>query len=160
LAQAVRSHPGDIGLRRAFEDAAEKYILSVWQRQAFPMAMLGRFDEARERLSLACETVSSLVRVDNRLPPRGIQSIAVVAVEISFQCRLYRIDQKVEQLQSAGYRVIVYSEYEIDQYLANIYKFDAVIFYRLPGLARLMFAINKSRELGILTYYEMDDLIF
>jgi glycosyltransferase involved in cell wall biosynthesis len=160
LGQGVRRHPGDIGLRRRFEDAAEKFILSVWQRQAFPMAMLGRFDEARERLSLACETVSSLIRVAKGLPPRRIQSIAVVAVEISLQCRLYRIDQKVEQLQSAGYRVIVYSECEIDQYLANIYKFDAVIFYRLPGFARLSFAINKSKELGIITYYEVDDLIF
>jgi glycosyltransferase involved in cell wall biosynthesis len=160
LHRGVCCHPGDIGLRRRFEAAAEQLILREWQQQAFPMAMLGRFDEARERLSLACGTVSSLIRVEKRLPSRPIHSIAIVAVEISLQCRLYRIDQKVEQLQSVGYHVIVYMEYEIDKYLANIYKFDAVIFYRLPGLARLIFATNKSRELGITTFYEVDDLIF
>ncbi len=160
LHRGVHCHPGDIGLRRRFEAAAEQLILSEWQRRAFPMAMLGRFDEAREHLSRACGTVSSLIRAEKCLPPRPIHSIAIVAVEISLQCRLYRIDQKVEQLQSIGYRVTVYMEHEIDQYLANIYKFDAVIFYRLPGLARLIFAINRSKELGITTYYEVDDLIF
>jgi glycosyltransferase involved in cell wall biosynthesis/Flp pilus assembly protein TadD len=160
LHRGVCCHPGDIALRRRFEAAAEQLILWEWQQRAFPMAMLGRFDEARECLSLACGTVSSLIRVENGLPSRPIHSIAIVAVEISLQCRLYRIDQKVEQLQSLGYSVTVYMENEIDQYLANIYKFDAVIFYRLPGLARLIFAINRSKELGITTYYEVDDLIF
>jgi glycosyltransferase involved in cell wall biosynthesis len=160
LYRGVHRHPGDIGLRCRFEAAAEQLILCEWRRHAFPMAMLGRFDEARERLSLACETISSLLRVEKSLPPRRIHSIAIVAVEISLQCRLYRIDQKVEQLQSVGYGVTVYMEHEIDQYLANIYKFDAVIFYRLPGLAPLIFAINRCKELGITTYYEVDDLIF
>jgi len=160
LHQGVSCHPGNIGLRRRFEAAAEQLILCEWQQRAFPMGMLGRFDEARECLSLACGTVSSLTRVEKGLPSRPIRSIAIVAVEISLQCRLYRIDQKVEQLQSVGYDVTVYMEHEIDQYMTNIYKFDAVIFYRLPGLAPLIFAINRSKELGITTYYEVDDLIF
>ncbi len=160
LHQGVHCHPGDVELRRRFEAAADQFILSEWQRQAFPMAMLGRFDTARERLSRACEALSSLIVGENCLPRRPIRSIAIVTVEISLQCRLYRIDQKVEQLKTAGYCVAVYEETEIDQYLADIYKYDAVIFYRLPGLARMMLAINKSKKLGITTYYEVDDLLF
>ncbi len=159
LHRGVLCHPGDIGLRRRFEAAAEQLILGEW-RQAFSIGMLGRFDEARDRLSRACQTLSSLIPAEKCLPRRRIRSIAIVTVEISLQCRLYRIDQKVEQLQTVGYGVTVYKEHEIDQYLANIYKFDAVIFYRLPGLARLMLAINRSKELGITTFYEVDDLIF
>src|SRR5260370_18532684 len=152
LHRGVRCHPGNVELRRRFEAAAEQLILCEWQRRAFPMGMLGRFDEARECLSRACETLSSLIRGEECLPRRRIRSIAIVTVEISLQCRLYRIDQKVEQLQSAGYGVTVSIEHEIDQYLANIYKFDAAIFYRLPGLAGLTLAINRSRELGITTF--------
>lgn len=160
LHQGVRCHPSHIELRSRFEAAAEQFILGEWQRQAFPLGMLGRFDEARERLSRACHTLSSLIHAKTCLPRRSIRSIAIVTVEISLQCRLYRVDQKVEQLQCAGYDVTVFGEHQIDLYMAQIFKFDAVIFYRLPGLARLIFAINQSKELGITTFYEVDDLVF
>ncbi len=160
LQRGVRCHPGEMMLRSRFENAAESLISREWHNRAVPMAMLGRFDEARDRLAHAADAISSLVREIKPLPNRPIRWIAIIAVEISRQCVLYRIEQKVEQLQAAGYIVTVYKEVETYKYLADMYKFDAAIFYRVPGWAHNLFAMQKSREWGITTFYEIDDLIF
>jgi glycosyltransferase involved in cell wall biosynthesis/tetratricopeptide (TPR) repeat protein len=159
LHQGSLSHPESMELRRRFEAVAEQFILSEWHR-GVALGMLDRFNEAHERLRNACETVSSLVTSKECLPKRSIRKIAIVTVEVNFQCRLYRLDQKVDQLQSVGYDVTVYTEQKIDEFLQNIYRFDCVIYYRIPAWARIIFLIELSRQLGLTTFYEMDDLLF
>src|SRR3984893_4455456 len=159
LHRGILSHPGDMELRRRFEKTAEQFVFSEWDR-SFALGMLDRFDEAHRRLLNACETVSSLIRSNESLSRRPIRRVAILTVEVNPQCRLYRLDQKVEQLQSVGYDVTVYAEQEIDEFLRNIYKFDSVIYYRIPAWGRIIFAIELSRRLGLTTFFEIDDLVF
>jgi glycosyltransferase involved in cell wall biosynthesis/cytochrome c-type biogenesis protein CcmH/NrfG len=159
LHRGLATYPGEILLRDQFGNAAEQFILSEWS-EVVGLGRLGRFAEAQSRLAEASKFASSLVSVDQCLPRRSIRMIALVVVEISPQCQLYRIDQKCEHLEAAGYQVTVYMENELNQYLAHIYRYDAVIFYRLPALAPLIVAIARSRALGVTTFYDIDDLLF
>lgn len=45
-------------------------------------------------------------------------------------------------------------------FLNDIYCYEAVISYRVPALSAITAAIAKARELGLITFYEIDDLIF
>jgi glycosyltransferase involved in cell wall biosynthesis/cytochrome c-type biogenesis protein CcmH/NrfG len=159
LYEGTRTSPGDRSLRDEFSASSELFILSEWQ-EAVALARLGRVAEAQELVRNATEFVTSLIGTTESLPQRPIRAVAIVSVEISPQCQLYRIDQKVEHIRAAGYDVTVYTENQLGQYLGNIYRYDAVIFYRIPALAPLIAAIARSRTLGLTTYYDIDDLLF
>ncbi|RYY06428.1 MAG: glycosyltransferase, partial [Alphaproteobacteria bacterium] len=94
-------------------------------------------------------------------PFRPVRAVALVANQDLPQCRLYRVDQKLEQLRHAGYAVGLYDFHSaLPAFLDDIYRYDAVIFYRVPALPAVIGAIAKARELGLITFYEIDDLIF
>ena len=160
LRRGVDAFPGDVSLRDRLSSAASGFLSRIWDT-ATATARLGRFDQAQADLAAACTTVSALVRAPQRLHARAIRSIALVGNKDLPQCRFYRIDQKVEQLEQAGYTVVLYDFHQgIPLFLSEIYQFEAVIFYRVPALYPVIEAIEKAKELGLTTFYEIDDLIF
>ena len=92
---------------------------------------------------------------------RPIRSIALYGLLELAQCRFYRIDQKLEQLRRAGYAVTLFDpNHDLEKFLSSINSFDAVIFYRLAPLPNIIPAIQNAREMGLVTFYEIDDPAF
>ncbi len=160
LRKGIDAFPGDVGLRTRFAELAQVFFGREWD-VAIAAARLGMFEPSQARLAAACSLVSSLMQIPGALPPRTVRGVALVADQDLPQCRFYRVDQKVEQLERAGYTVGVYDYHgALPQFLSEIHQFEAVIFYRVPALPDVAAAIARARELGLLTFYEIDDLIF
>jgi glycosyltransferase involved in cell wall biosynthesis len=148
----------DMGLRRRVADAIEEYFQNEWHL-VWCEAELGRISDCHDRLRGLCADITPVMPAGLR--PRPIRSIAIVGDEGLPQCRLYRIEQKQEQLSTAGLVVYRYDfNTVIRQFLAKIARYEAVIFYRVPALPSVIEAIARSRELGLATIYEIDGLIF
>jgi glycosyltransferase involved in cell wall biosynthesis len=160
LRSGILSHPGDALLRRRFQEVADEFLPREWQ-QAVARGLARNPDDAQTGLYEACRTISSLNVSSTPLPHRPVRSVAIVGTLSQPQCRLYRIDQKIEHLETAGFRVTLYDwGKDISHFLSQIFSFDAVIFYRLPAWAPVIFAIQKAKELGVVTLYDIDDFIF
>lgn len=157
---ATRAIPGDQGLRRRFGDLARRYLAHEWDA-GIAQGRLGRFEQAQAGLKRACMTVAGMVRTEPPAASRPVQRIAILANLDLAQCRFYRVDQKVEQLRAAGYDVVVHDMHAgIPDFLAALHLHEAAIFYRVPARYDVIVAIEKARELGVTTFYEIDDLIF
>jgi glycosyltransferase involved in cell wall biosynthesis/Tfp pilus assembly protein PilF len=160
LEGGTRAFPGRLEIRQRFEAIAERYFEREWHL-AFGMSRIGRNTEAQQRLRAVCEVLTSKIIPLKPLPPRAIRVIAIVGIHSLPQCFLYRIQQKADHLRWAGYDVSVYdSDTEISAFMSNLYRFDAVIFYRVPATPRMVQLIAKSKELGVTTFYDIDDMIF
>lgn len=160
LQSATRVAPGDQRLRGRFDDLARKYLSREWG-VGVAKSRLERFAQAQDDLKQACMAVSALVRVEDVPQPRLVQRIAILANLDLAQCRFYRIEQKTEQLRNAGYDPTVYDVRDgIPAFLAALHLHEAAIFYRVPAQYDVIVAIEKARELGVVTFYEIDDLIF
>lgn len=152
--------PGDRSFRRPISELANRFFGREWDL-AVASARLGRVGEGQDRLRRACSTLSALNAPTARLPSRMIRSMALVGNQDLAQCRFYRVEQKLEQLEAAGYRAELFNQREgLADFLGTIHRFDAVIFFRVSALPDMIGAIQAARELGLATFYEIDDLIF
>jgi glycosyltransferase involved in cell wall biosynthesis/tetratricopeptide (TPR) repeat protein len=160
LHRGIRTFPGNGPLRSQFNHVADRFFSREWQL-AVSAGMLGRYREAQERLHETCSLLSSLIKVDDSLPVRSIRAIAVVSINLLPQCQLYRVEQKAEHLKAAGYDVTVYNgDTELARFLNDVYQFDAAIFYRVPARPSVIAAMLKAKEIGLSTFYDIDDFIF
>ncbi len=92
---------------------------------------------------------------------RAVKNVALVGNMDLYQCKLYRVDQKAEQLRAAGYNVTVYSaSQELGDFIENIGSFEAVIFFRVAAFGPMIDAIASASQHGLLTFYEIDDIVF
>lgn len=98
------------------------------------------FSVARERR----ENISVLLVVDNHLD----------------QCMRYRVEQKIEQLEYAGFDCADYAWTNITEAMNQLSFFDVVIFYRTPAFTGVIKAIKYAKAIKKVVFYEIDDLIF
>lgn len=159
MAAGVTKFPGDVGLRRRLRETREKYFYDVWEKSA-DVALEVSYDEARARVT---EAARYLARDEER-PVIGADQVRRVAVYANCdlaQCRFYRVDQRAEQLAAAGYEVTVY-DYTKDhnKYMSDLAEIDYTIFYRVPAFPNVIDAIDKTADLGVVTIYDIDDLVF
>lgn len=92
---------------------------------------------------------------------RPVRHVALVANLDLYQCKLYRVDQKAEQLRQAGVEVTIFDQWQdLPAFLAQIDKADAAIFYRVPAFPAIMEAIAACATHGVPSFYEIDDLVF
>ena len=160
LGQGLERFAGDLGLRRIVADRARAHVSKEWDA-AMAEGRLGRFADAQGRLHQACGTVTALLQPSGQLAHRTVQRVALFANQDLAQCRLYRVEQKREQLEAAGFQVKVYDFHDdVQEFLAALPDYEAVIFYRVPASYDVITAILKARELGAVTFYDIDDLIF
>ncbi len=158
MAAGVAKYPGDVGLRLRLREIREKAFYDVWEKSA-DIALSAGYDEARAQVTAAAR---SLARDGERPVGTGrVRRVAVYANCDLAQCRFYRVDQRAEQLAAAGYEVEVY-DYTKDhgRYMADLIRTDYTIFYRVPAFPNVVDAITKTAELGIVTIYDIDDLVF
>lgn len=76
------------------------------------------------------------------------------------QCIRYRIDQKVEQLESQGKHVTTIDWMELEQNQNEIALHDIVIFYRVPAIPSILKAMAQVNANGKASFFEIDDLLF
>ncbi|MDD5124255.1 glycosyltransferase [Methylovulum sp.] len=76
------------------------------------------------------------------------------------QCVRYRIDQKIEQLESLGKAVTAVSWTELAAQQNALAFHDLVIFYRVPAEPAVLKAMAQVNATGRLSLYEIDDLLF
>ncbi len=76
------------------------------------------------------------------------------------QCYRYRIEQKLEQLEYAGYETETVPWIHSENALKLINFYDVIIFYRTPGFPCVLKLIEYAKSLGKITFYELDDLLF
>ena len=113
-------------------------------------------DFLRDVLALATPAQGPVARPDGT-----IQNIAIVANMDLYQCKLYRVDQKAEQLRQAGLGVAVFNQWhDLHTFQSRLAEFDAVIFYRVPAFPEIMDAIAACSAYNVPSFYEIDDLVF
>jgi glycosyltransferase involved in cell wall biosynthesis len=98
-----------------------------------------------------------------RAPLRSgaIRRVAVLANDDLYQCKLYRADQKIDQLREAGYEADLFHQgTELDLLRDRLEFYDAVIFVRVPAFPAVIDVITAAAQMGVATFYDCDDLIF
>lgn len=76
------------------------------------------------------------------------------------QCKLYRITQKVDQLESVGQAIDVFPLSRAKDFARVVSLYDAVIIYRAPATPEVIDILALTRKFGVTTFYDIDDLIF
>jgi len=77
------------------------------------------------------------------------------------QCKLYRVDQKVEQLRKAGVHVRVYDfRKDAEAAIQDAGLYDLWLVYRVPALFDPIRFVKTANLLGRPAIYEIDDLLF
>lgn len=158
LTAGTSRFPGDTKLRARRQHAVESFFWDEWSL-ASATAIGGRYGLAQARLLEASRL--ALPASSEQAPRRPVQAIALVANMDLEQCRFYRVEQKVQQLQRAGFKVSLFDfGKDIDVFLSELAFLQAVIFYRVPSFPAVSRAILAARGAGLATFYEIDDLIF
>jgi glycosyltransferase involved in cell wall biosynthesis/cytochrome c-type biogenesis protein CcmH/NrfG len=159
LREGADRFPHDLGIRERHTQLADEFFTKEVDA-SYGEARLGWLAEAQYRVAAACRAVTSPPQPGPPIP-RRIKSIAMVGNLDLPQCRFYRIDQKLEQLDIAGYSVKLYDfRHQLGDFIREIYQFEVVIFYRVPASPKVIKTMENANELGLLTFYEIDDLIF
>lgn len=96
------------------------------------------------------------------LPRSGaIARVAILANDDLYQCKLYRADQKADQLRAQGHSVRIYLQSrDVAALHADLAQYDAVIFQRTPAFPHIADLMVDAARQGLATFYDIDDLIF
>jgi glycosyltransferase involved in cell wall biosynthesis/tetratricopeptide (TPR) repeat protein len=76
------------------------------------------------------------------------------------QCTFYRIEQKLAQLRAAGFEADFVPQDEPQRFMSEVGAYDVAIFYRVPAFPDIEKAILYCRQIGVTTFYEIDDLVY
>lgn len=98
----------------------------------------------------------------HRLDRAGtIARVAILANDDLYQCKLYRADQKADQLRAQGLNVTTFLQStDVAALHARLDQFDAVIFQRTPALPDIADVMVDAAKQGLATFFDVDDLIF
>ena len=106
------------------------------------------------------DTIPWLDPLPAPMPPCRSDLVVILANRDLEQCDHYRVTQKRQQLEHAGWRVEIYEPRSADAFRSALTRASDAIFYRVPAIPAVVHAILTARELGVRTVYEIDDLVF
>jgi glycosyltransferase involved in cell wall biosynthesis len=86
--------------------------------------------------------------------------ILLVVEETIPQCFRYRVQQKLEQLQSLNYKFNWISWRDYNKAKLLIHFCHVVIFYRVPAFPEIARTIEYAKSLNKIVFFDIDDLIF
>jgi glycosyltransferase involved in cell wall biosynthesis len=146
--RSVRSRIVARGLRQATREVATTLVKP---RQLFRL-LTGR----------SGGELAPVYRLDRPRPAseRLAQRILIVAEMSLAQCLKYRVLQKQRMIQDLGIDCTVVSWHDVPSARDFLQTHTMAIFYRVPGFDPQIETIRMARELGIPTFWEVDDLIF
>jgi len=148
----------DVKIANKHRELAQKVFYAIWHGLADHVSAYG-IERTQNKLRLALQACTPKFSTTQR--SRNIRHVALVGNEDLYQCKLYRIDQKADQLRAAGYEVSVISpNHGLDKFCQQLDDFDAAIFFRVPAFPPMIEAIIAAAQSGMLTFYEIDDVVF
>lgn len=158
------SRPHDVTAREAFHQAIDQ-MFARSHAEAIEAGGGGGRQEAFDQGVESCTFVAGHLDAAAAMKaPHRVTAIRNVAIYTDCtlpQCLFYRVHQKAEHLVAGGMTCSVYiGDGERTALLQNARDFDAVIFYRIGGSPRNIDLMRQVRALGLVTFYEIDDLIF
>jgi len=159
LEEAAAVLEGSHALMVTHEKLGARLLGKVWARIGTHAEDHG-LEPARDFLSRVLRLATPALGL---IPDRPVSGghIALVANLDLYQCKLYRVDQKVEQLRAAGFEVTVFDQWQgLDGFRAGLEGFAAAIFYRVPAFPDIMRAIAACSAHGVPSFYEIDDMVF
>jgi len=152
------------------EHSAKKILSDYWGFTSRSIDQLARTNGRTRLINVTQNAVNQIaglwervVRRVDEIPFQGKINRGHVLIIGDFflpQCLRYRIEQKQEQLEAAGYKVTAVPWTKASA-AANALPFvDQIIFYRTPALPEIVKLIAVARALGKVVFYEIDDFIF
>jgi len=88
-------------------------------------------------------------------------NVVLIVAELSIpQCKKYRVNQKVSMLKYLDKKVEVASWTDKVRVINLMQTSGVVIFYRVPGYDMVKSYFELAKYLGVVTYFDVDDLIF
>ncbi|CZT37349.1 glycosyltransferase [Rhizobium sp. 9140] len=159
LASASLKFPGDVNIRKLKQAQARSLFESSWDG-APSRALIRGYKATQSEIALQLDLCTErTVSCENR--SATIQRVALVASYDIAQCKLYRVNQKLQQLAHAGLTVKAFGyNTELSNFVSEVGNYDAVIFFRVPGFPSVIDAITLVNDMGIPSFYDIDDLIF
>jgi len=149
---------GDVTLQRRRRNLGATIFQSLWGDLGKRIATM-LVPDLQTQLARALALYTPPFETPRRSAP--IRRVAILANDDLYQCKLYRADQKIEQLRCAGFEADLYLQSLDQQRLRDRLDFyDAVIFMRVPAFLPIIDLICEAAQLGLATFYDCDDLIF
>ncbi|WP_163847972.1 glycosyltransferase [Pseudooceanicola aestuarii] len=159
LASLPEDGEGDVALKQARDALATQLVNKVWQNHPEHVATEGLL--ATQKLLRRCLTAFAPPHPWPSPPFRPTRSVAVIAGTDLPQCHLYRAEQKIDQLTAAGLNATLYdTSDDLAAFKTAIGTHDTAIFHRLPAVPPVVAAILTARRSGLMTVYDIDDLVF
>ncbi|TCP74189.1 glycosyltransferase involved in cell wall biosynthesis [Rhizobium sp. PP-CC-2G-626] len=159
LKSAGEKFPGDVYIRTLRRTQARSLFQSLWDKAPSRALIRGYKNTQSEivtQLDLCTERRHS---PNNR--STSIKRVAIFASYDIAQCKLYRVNQKVHQLSHAGVSVDTFNYItESTAFTSRANSYDAVIFFRVPAFPAVIDVMTLVNDLGIPSFYDIDDLIF
>lgn len=149
---------GDVTLRRRARAVGRAAFDRLWSGLAAAIDRHGVAGVQRllERaLTLHAPTPDRIARA------APIRRVAILANDDIYQCKLYRADQKADQLRAAGLDVRIFLQSrDVATLHGALDRFDAVIFQRSPAFPDIADLMLDAAGQGLATFYDIDDLVF
>ncbi|MDJ0554511.1 MAG: tetratricopeptide repeat protein [Microcoleaceae cyanobacterium MO_207.B10] len=98
------------------------------------------------------------VNIPKEIPAKP--SIIIIFNDNLSQCNRYRVEQKIEQLEYAGFSVTSVPYREMAKAKNMMHFHHVVIFFRVPAFPEVMDAVLYAKAINKVLFYEIDDLIF
>lgn len=90
----------------------------------------------------------------------GVLPRVLMAAELGIpQCRRYRVAQRQEVLGRVGVRTTLLEWREVAALRRALPEHDVLMLYRVPASASVLSLISEARCLGLVTCFEIDDLV-
>ncbi|MEQ9258612.1 MAG: glycosyltransferase [Roseovarius sp.] len=166
LAEAGKAAPPPTGPQEALNEARKAHFARL-RNAAIHHVFEGDPERALELVKGYRDALVTLdhERLESRPRPRILDADekprVIILGNTSFrQCTHYRIEQKIEHLETAGYAVTFVPATEPAEFLREVAQHDIAIFYRLAATPEIVDCIEAARRAGLVTFYEIDDLVF
>ncbi len=90
---------------------------------------------------------------------RSVRVLIIAEISIP-QCLKYRVLQKIKMLKHLQYEATYLSWREVSLCRSALQLHNIIIFYRVPATKETIELINEAKRLKLITFYEIDDLVF
>lgn len=149
---------GDVALRRRARAVGRAAFEAIWNTLTDQIGSHG-LATVQGLLTRAITLYAPPPDLIARAAP--IRRVAILANDDLYQCKLYRADQKADQLRGQGIAVRIYLQSrDVAALHADLAQFDAVIFQRNPAFPRIADVMVDAARQGLATFYDIDDLNF
>jgi glycosyltransferase involved in cell wall biosynthesis len=153
VAATSREHGLRVALRK---------IVNAPRRHGMRALLKGTVGGASFNPVQSSDTPAPLYTLPRAFPAQNRLALRVLIIaELAIpQCRKYRVNQKQQMISELGIDCTVVSWSDFQKCRNLLQTHSVAIFYRVPGFPEPLRIIREAKALGLVTFWEVDDLIF